>query len=124
MRKRRRQYVWDRAAGCCEYCRMPQEFDRRPFQIDHVRAQEHRGGTTLNNLALACMECNVHKSSNLTGYDPRTDTLQLLFNPRTDSWSRHFFWRGDILVGKTAKGRTKIECSESTYHHELTCAER
>src|SRR4051812_18179596 len=88
---------------------MPQRFDRRPFQLDHVRAQKHHGKTTLNNLALACLPCNVHKSSNVTGYDPKTDLLQKLFNPRTDSWSDHFRWWGPRLIGKTPVGRATID---------------
>lgn len=109
MAKLRKQQVWERASGFCEYCQMSQVFDVRPFQLDHVRAQKHRGETTVANLALACFACNVYKSSNLAGFDPQTEKLQPLFNPRTDTWSRHFEWRGPILIGKTAKGRTTID---------------
>lgn len=104
-----KRQVWERAAGCCEYCQMPQEFQVRPFQLDHVRAQKHRGETSLENLALACFACNVYKSSNLAGYDPATEVLVPLFNPRKDSWNRHFVWNGPVLRGKTSIGRTTIE---------------
>ncbi len=33
------QQVWRRAARCCEYCRMPQDCDDTPFEIDHIIAQ-------------------------------------------------------------------------------------
>jgi hypothetical protein len=46
--------VWQRAGGCCEYCRMPQEFDDAPFEIDHVIARKHGGPTAAGNLALTC----------------------------------------------------------------------
>jgi hypothetical protein len=88
---------------------MPQVFDVRPFQLDHVRARTHGGETTVVNLALACFACNVYKAGHASGYDPVTDKLQPLFNPRTESWNRHFKWRGPYLHGKTAKGRTTIE---------------
>jgi hypothetical protein len=28
--------VRDRAENICEYCRLPQQFDILPFQIDHI----------------------------------------------------------------------------------------
>lgn len=31
-----RQLVWNRAAGICEYCRVPQTFDPLPFGIDSI----------------------------------------------------------------------------------------
>jgi len=105
----RRQQVWDRAGSCCEYCQMPQDFDVLPFQLDHIRAQKHGGPTTVANLALACLPCNARKGSNAAGYDPLTDSLVPLFNPRTDEWSEHFRWHGPRLVGKSAIGRATIE---------------
>ena len=109
MLRSRKQQVWERAQGCCEYCQMPQENDVRPFQLDHIRAQKHRGQTTTLNLCLACFDCNIFKSSNPAGFDPKTDKLHPLFNPRRQSWSRHFRWVGATLKGKTAIGRTTIE---------------
>jgi hypothetical protein len=46
--------VWRRAGNRCEYCRVPQEYDRLPFEIDHVIAKKHRGPTRAGNLCLAC----------------------------------------------------------------------
>lgn len=109
MPKSRRQEVWERARGMCEYCRMPQAFDVLPFQLDHIRARKHSGPTTVADLCLACLACNAAKTSNVAGYDPVTDTLQPLFNPRRDQWNEHFVWRGPRLSGKTPVGRTTIE---------------
>lgn len=99
--------VWQRANGRCEYCRMPQEFDPLPFQIDHIIAQQHRGQTTLENLALSCLACNNHKGPNVAGVDPeqRGSEVVRLFHPRQDRWDNHFEWNGPILRGKTAIGR-------------------
>lgn len=105
----RKQQVWKRARGCCEYCQMSQEFQVRPLQLDHVRAQKHRGKTNTANLALACFECNIYKSSSPAGFDPATEQLYPLFDPRKDSWNRHFRWVGALLKGKTAIGRTTID---------------
>ena len=44
--------VWRRAAACCEYCGIPQDFDDTPFEIDHIIAIKHGGPTALHNLAL------------------------------------------------------------------------
>jgi hypothetical protein len=109
MARTRREQVWKRANGRCEYCQIPQEFDVRPFQIDHVRAQKHRGASELNNVALSCLPCNAYKGPNVAGYDPRLNTLQRLFNPRVDDWNKTFRWDGPVLVGMTAIGRATIE---------------
>jgi hypothetical protein len=104
-----RQQVSKRASGRCEYCRLPQELDALPFQLDHIRAIKHGGLTTLDNLALSCFSCNAHKGTNLSGIDPQTDKAELLFNPRQDSWPEHFRWDGPRLLGLTPTGRATIE---------------
>lgn len=109
MRNRDRQHVWERAKGLCEYCEMPQALDVLPFQVDHIRAQKHRGLTTLDNLALACLPCNAAKGPNVAGIDSETGALTPLFNPRTDVWAEHFAWNGAILEGLTAVGRVTIQ---------------
>lgn len=79
------------------------------FQLDHIRAQKHRGPTTIANTALACLACNARKGPNAAGYDPLTDALVPLFNPRIDNWHEHFRWRGPQLIGRTPIGRATIE---------------
>jgi hypothetical protein len=66
------------------------------------------GGDDLNNLALACYHCNLHKGTNLVGFDPDTGKLARLFNPRLQQWNRHFVWNGALHVGRTATGRATI----------------
>jgi hypothetical protein len=63
----------------------------------------------LNNLAHACLACNLHKGPNLTGIDPRTKKLTRLFNPRRHAWTRHFRLQGAWILGRTAVGRTTVE---------------
>jgi hypothetical protein len=105
----RRQRVWDRAGGRCEYCQMPRDLDVQPFQLDHIRAQKHAGPTTVANLSLSCLACNSYKGANVAGYDPEGGELQPLFNPRQDEWDEHFDWEGPVLRGKTPVGRVTIE---------------
>jgi hypothetical protein len=101
--------VWQRAASRCEYCGLPQSAFPLPFQIDHVRAEKHGGETIESNLALACTHCNRHKGPNIAGVDAASGRIVRLFNPRTDSWSRHFEAEGPHLRGKTAIGRTTVD---------------
>ena len=109
MAKSLRQLVRDRARRRCEYCQMPEDRDVQPFQVDHIRATKHSGLTSLQNLAWSCLPCNVFKGPNVAGYDPESDSLQPLFNPRRDDWSDHFEWTGAELVGLTPIGRTTIQ---------------
>jgi len=92
-----------------EYCRLSQRDSLLPHAIDHIRAEKHRGETSLENLCWACAQCNAAKGPNIAGYDPKTDDVTVLFNPRTQDWSEHFEWKGGSLVGKTPVGRATIE---------------
>ena len=104
--------VWERAQSCCDYCRMPQEYDGFTHEIDHVIARKHGGPTVAHNLALACFPCNNRKGPNIAGLDLVTKRLTKLFNPRRHKWARHFHWAGPYLMGKTAIGRVTIAVLE------------
>jgi hypothetical protein len=95
-----------RAGDRCEYCRFPQAASALKHVVDHVVARQHGGQTSLENLALCCGRCNLHKGPNIAGMDPETGQLTRLFNPRADIWSEHFRWAGPILEGLTPIGRT------------------
>jgi hypothetical protein len=105
----RRQAVRARARDRCEYCQLAQSDSILPHEIDHIRAQKHRGASTLDNLCWACAYCNAAKGSNVAGYDPESDKLTLLFNPRQQNWNEHFEWYAERLEGKTAVGRVTVE---------------
>ncbi len=102
------ELVWQRAGGCCEYCRMPQEFDDTTFEIDHIIAVCHGGPTRADNLCLACFSCNHFKGPNLSGIDPLSRKIVPLFHPRRHKWARHFRWDGPVLLGRTSTGRTTV----------------
>ena len=113
MSKSLRQFVRDRAANRCEYCRLAQEHHDLPFQIEHIIAKKHKGEDDADNLALSCYNCNAYKGSNIAGLDPDTQQLTRLFHPRKDQWASHFTWLGPDLVGSTDVGRTTIEVLRS-----------
>jgi hypothetical protein len=102
------QLVRTRARHACEYCRLRQEHTSLNFEIDHIIARKHGGGSASSNLALACFYCNSFKGSDLSGIDPFTKKLTRLFHPRRHNWHYHFAWRGPVLVGRTAIGRATI----------------
>ena len=108
-----RAAVRQRAGQCCEYCQRRQtDSPLIPLHIEHVIARKHGGHDGLDNLALACAECNLHKGSNLSGIDPESRQLVSLFHPRRDRWAEHFAWDGLSIVGLTAIGRTTIRVLE------------
>jgi hypothetical protein len=101
--------VRERAGNACEYCHLHQ--DNSPLavlHIEHIIPKIHGGTDNLDNLALACIDCNLHKGPNLTGIDPATETVTELFHPRQHTWEDHFAWRGIYLTSNTAIGRTTI----------------
>lgn len=105
-----RSQVRERAENACEYCRLHQ--DDSPLaalHVEHIIPRVHGGADDLDNLALACIDCNLHKGTNLTGIDPQTHELTELFHPRRLNWNEHFKWQGIYLIGKTSVGRTTIQ---------------
>ncbi|MCB1064048.1 MAG: HNH endonuclease [Verrucomicrobiae bacterium] len=104
-----REAVRVRVGDECEYCRLTQE--QSPFarlQIEHIRPRQHGGDDQLENLALACIDCNLSKGPNLTGIDPETGRITELFHPRRSRWSEHFEWNGPLISGVTDIGRTTV----------------
>ena len=104
-----RRLVWERAGRRCEYCRLHQNHELFfRFHIEHIIAKQHGGSDEPNNLALACHHCNEHKGPNLSGIDPRTGKVALLFHPRRQKWDRHFRFVGPTVVGRTPCGRATV----------------
>lgn len=72
-------------------------------------AQKHGGDTTADNLALACFECNRYKGSDIASFDPETEELTLLFNPRQDNWEEHFRYESGQIMSLTSVGRATVK---------------
>jgi hypothetical protein len=98
--------VVQRASDCCEYCRLPQAATPYfSFHVEHIHAQQHVDDDSLDNLALACPDCNRFKGPNLTTMIPETREIIALFHPRQNRWEEHFEFRGALIVGRTDTGR-------------------
>ena len=101
-----RHRVRQRANQRCEYCHLPQSAAPfLSFHIEHIRASQHGRDDALDNLALACPDCNRHKGPNLSSIDPDTQQLVPLFNPRIDLWDECFDLEGPVIVGLNPVGR-------------------
>ncbi|WP_442505098.1 HNH endonuclease [Novipirellula sp. SH528] len=112
--------VRERAGLRCEYCQLRQ--DDSPLavlHVEHVIPRKHGGTDDIENLALACIDCNLHKGPNLTGIDPDTEEITVLFHPRRDVWDDHFEWQGIQIVGKTPVGRTTVRVFEMNSDEQL-----
>ena len=105
-----KRLVRQRADNRCEYCGLSQEQSPlASLQIEHIIPKKHDGTDDVDNIALACIDCNLAKSSNIAGRDPETLQLTPLFNPRKDHWNEHFEWRGPHILGTSAIGRTTVK---------------
>ena len=104
-----RNAVRRRAGDRCEYCGLHQaQSPLAVLHVEHIVPKKHGGTDDLDNLALACVDCNLHKGANVAGYDPATGALSELFHPRHHVWTDHFRWQGVLIVGKTPIGRTTV----------------
>jgi hypothetical protein len=72
------------------------------------------GANSIDNLALACFNCNRKKSDKVRVFDEQSLSEVFLFNPRTDSWQEHFIWSIDTLsiIALTPKGRATVTALE------------
>ena len=120
----RREVVCVRAGNRCEYCRVRQQhvpYSR--LQVEHIRPKKHGGGDTLANLALACDRCNFSKGPNLSGVDPETSSIVVLFNPREQGWEDHFVHRGPLIEGRTPTGRATVVVLNMNEPHRVQLRE-
>lgn len=103
--------VINRSQGFCEYCKCPSDFSTEPFSIEHILPRAKNGLDEPNNLAYACIGCNIYKSDKTEFLDIVSMEISPLFNPRTMLWQDHFIWDELLtaIIGKTAIGRATIE---------------
>lgn len=107
-----KRLVHERAQGCCEYCQTSEENSGQTMQVDHI---DPKRGDALENLCLACWNCNNHKHEATQVTDPQTGDPAPLFNPRMHVWKEHFEWvdgatwiRGLTAVGRATVTRLKM----------------
>ena len=115
-----RALVRARAGQHCEYCRLHEsDLPLFPFHIEHIVPKKHGGTDDPKSLAWSCHYCNLSKSSNLSGRDPETCRIVVLYNPRRQRWERHFAWDGPVLVGLTPCGRATIAVMNTNVRHRI-----
>ncbi len=85
-----RNEVFLRANFLCEYCLFSQSEVHFRLHVDHVISLKHGGSDELDNLASACIFCNLNKGSDLGSIDWATKELTRFYNPRQDKWTEHF----------------------------------
>jgi hypothetical protein len=80
------------------------------LNVDHIIPRALGGQTKLDNLCLACWDCNLAKGARVEGIDPLTGETVWLFHPQRQQWTDHFGWSDDGLyqVGLTPTGRATI----------------
>jgi hypothetical protein len=62
----------------------------------------------MENLALACSQCNRLKGPNVASVDPLTGAVEPLFHPRRDLWKQHFSFVGQRIEATTPRGRATL----------------
>lgn len=103
MTKELKRLVSERAESLCEYCLISEE-DSGGCQFDHIISIKHGGETTAENLAYACLYCNLNKGADLGSIIWRTGDLVRFFNPRRELWSEHFRLEGAMIQSLTDIG--------------------
>jgi hypothetical protein len=98
--------VRQRAGHRCEYCGIPETDSGLRFHVEHIIARQHGGTDDDENLALACPDCNWRKGTNLTGLDPDSGLVTVLFHPRREKWTSNFEAHPPRIIGRTPAGRT------------------
>lgn len=105
-----RAHLREEAQDRCGYCQTQQALAYGPLEVDHIVPVAAGGSDDVDNLWLACRPCNQHKGAQTYGHDPLTERRVRLFNPRRQSWKRHFRWSADgtRVIGRTACGRATV----------------
>jgi 5-methylcytosine-specific restriction endonuclease McrA len=102
-----KQLIRERAGFICEYCHSSERLSASRFTIDHIIPVSLGGSDDANNLALACRRCNERRYNFVAGFDPETQQIVPIFNPREQKWTSHFIWtdNGTVIKGISPTGR-------------------
>lgn len=96
---------------CCAYCLSQQNVAGVQYTVDHIIPKALGGSDDIDNLCLACSDCNRAKYDRIVARDLHSGDIVPLFHPVQDDWRDHFCWResGLWIEGKTAVGRATVE---------------
>lgn len=75
-----RRNIFERDKHTCQYCR--KRLSKSELTIDHVVPQSKGGKDTWENLALACVTCNVQKANRT----PKQANMPLIKKPVKPAW--------------------------------------
>ena len=105
-----RRAVAERSGYRCSYCQTAERLTGSQLTVDHIIPESLGGQTTLDNLCLACWECNLLKHDRIVATDPESGTTVRLFNPNAQLWHEHFTWHmaGILVIGLTPTGRATV----------------
>ncbi len=107
--QRLRKLVRERAQGRCEYCGKPEEDEIYPHHVEHIIARKHGGPTIADNLAWACIRCNMAKGTDIATIEEESGALTRLFDPRVQRWEEHFLLEASMhIIGLTVVGRATV----------------
>jgi hypothetical protein len=79
--------VAERAQHRCECCHAPESIFNVVMEVEHIIPVAKGGGSSDNNLALACRSCNGFKGIRSSYIDSESGQEQRFYHPRQDQWS-------------------------------------
>jgi 5-methylcytosine-specific restriction endonuclease McrA len=79
-----RDNIFERDNNTCQYC--GRHLTKPNLTLDHIVPQSRGGGDTWENLAVACVPCNVRKGNRT----PSEANMNLLRKPSKPSWMPNF----------------------------------
>jgi HNH endonuclease len=105
-----RQQIITAADHRCEYCKSSSRLTGTPLVMEHILPRSLGGTDDPENLAASCYRCNEFKGAKTHTTDLETNQLVDLFNPRTQTWTKHFMWKnnGTLIAGLTNIGRATV----------------
>jgi hypothetical protein len=105
-----RERIWAQAKGRCGYCLSQEVVTGLPLEVEHIIPGARGRATVVENLWLACGQCNLRKGKRIAGVDPHTGERAPLFDPRRQVWSEHFAWTtgATVIQGITPVGRATV----------------
>jgi 5-methylcytosine-specific restriction endonuclease McrA len=109
--KQLRQQIAEQAQYRCGYCLTLEVVSGIPLTLEHIIPRAQGGQNQEDNLWLSCRLCNEAKGILVEAFDPQTETVVPLFNPRLQVWAEHFSWSrtGTHIIGQTPIGRATVE---------------
>lgn len=117
-----RSLVAERAGHICEYWLVAEEDSYYRHQIiEHIISVKHGGSSEPENLALACVNCNRNKGSDVGSIVGSTSFVRF-YDPRRDDWREHFQIDGVRITSLTEIGEATIRILQ--LNHEDRVIER